>query len=329
MKRPLFAAGIIQSGGENMRVNGNAPVVGILPLRVLAALAILMAAMLALPGYASAMKVISDKTATGFVFPESVAYDPAENVLYASEFGGTELKPGEKDGKGYIVKVSLEGKIIDDHFLPAPGVIMNKPKGLWVVGHSLWVTDIDGVWQFDTTTKKGKKLMLPGAEFANDPAIVGKVLYVSDNRADQLFAVEPADFLNLAGEPKITVAWKGKGINPNGVYPGQGGTLLMVGFKSDKEPKGIYSMKPGEDPKALSKDIGRLDGLYQLKNGNLIVTDWNTGSVFEWSEKGGMTPLAQGFKGPADLCVYPTKSGMMLVVPDLVQSQLRFIELGN
>jgi len=292
-----------------------------------AVIALGLAALVPLP--ALAMKVVSETTATGFKFPESVAYDPVTKVLYVGSFGGTELKPGEKDGNGYISKVSLDGKIIEERFLPAPGVKMNKPKGIWVKGSRLWVTDIDGVWEFDTKTKKGKKLDLPGSQFANDPAIVGNTLYVSDNRRDALYSVTPADFLDAKEDPKVFTVWKDKGINPNGVYPGRDGTLLMVGFKSDTEKRGIYSMKPGEEPQPLVKDVGRLDGLYQMKDGTLIATDWDSGTVFLWSKKSGRTPIASGFKGPADLCAFPNGRGLMVVVPDLVKSELRMIQLGN
>ncbi len=42
-----------------------------------------------------------------------------------------------------------------------------------------------------------------------------------------------------------------------------------------------------------------------------------------------MRALASGFKGPADFCVIPDEKGLTVVVPDLVQSQLRFIRLAN
>ena len=281
------------------------------------------------PLSALAANVVSEKTVTGFKFPESVAYDPEAKVLYVGSFGGTELKPAEKDNNGYISKVSLDGKILEERFLPAPGVTMHKPKGIWVAGNRLWVTDIDGVWEFDTRTKKGKKLDLPGVQFANDPAILGNTLYVSDNRTDMLVTVTPADFLDMNANPSVAVAWKDKGINPNGLYPSRDGALLMVGFKSDKEKRGIYSMKPGQDPKAISKEIGRLDGLYEMKDGTLLVTDWDSGTVFTWSEKSGMTTIASGFKGPADLCAFPQDGGLMVVVPDLVKSELRMLVLGN
>ena len=300
---------------------------GAVLVAIATAVALAVAALVPLP--ALAMKVVSEKTATGFKFPESVAYDPVAKVLYVGSFGGTELKPGEKDSKGYISKVSLDGKIIEERFLPAAGVTMNKPKGIWVKGSRLWVTDIDGVWEFDTKTRKGKKLDLPGSQFANDPAILGDTLYVSDNRRDALYKVTPADFLDMKENPKVFTVWKDKAINPNGVYPGRDGTLLMVGFKSDTEKRGIYSMKPGEEPKPLVKDVGRLDGLYHMKDGTLIVTDWDSGTVFMWSAKSGKTPIASGFKGPADLCAFPHAGGLMVVVPDLVKSELRFIQLGN
>ena len=253
---------------------------------------------------AKELKVLSDQTTGGF-------------------------KPADKDGKGKITKVSLDGKILEDGFLPAKGQVLNKPKGIWIQGNRLWVTDIDAVWVFDLKTKEGKKLDLPGVVFANDVTVMGKALYVSDNRSDQLVSVEPADFLQSKTAPKITVLFKDKSINPNGIYPGKGGTLLMVGLKAKEEPRGIYSMAPGKEPELLSDKIGNLDGLYMMSNGDVLATDWNTGSLFQWNKTMGVKPLATGFKGPADFCAFPNSKGLMVVVPDLVKGELRFMQLGN
>lgn len=277
---------------------------------------------------AKGLRVISDQTVTGFAFPESVAYDPKAKVLYASQFG-SELKPAEKDGKGKISKVALTGKVLEDRFLPAHGETLHKPKGIWVRGERLWVTDIDAVWIFDLKTRRGRKLELPGITFANDPAVQGNSLYVSDNRADQLYRVEPADFLNHKGNPQVSIAFVGKSIFPNGLFPARDGSLLIVGFQSPQQPRGIYALSADGNIKALSKDIGRLDGVYQLRDGSLLVTDWNSGSLSRWSPQAGMQALASGFKGPADFCVIPDATGLTVVVPDLVQSQLRILRLAN
>lgn len=280
------------------------------------------------PVSAKELKVISDQSVTGFGHVESVGCDAKGKALYASDFG-PDLKPADKDGKGKISKLSLDGKIVEAAFFPPAGTTMNKPKGSWISGTNMWVTDIDGVWQINLKTKQGKKLDLPGVVFANDPAVVGNTLYVTDNRGDKVVSVTPANFLTAKAAPKIAEIYAGKGINPNGIYPGKGGTLLLVGFKSKDEPRGIYSFKPGQEPKLISKPLGTLDGVYQMRNGDLLATDWVTGSLFQWNEKMGMKILAKDFKGPADFCVIPNKQGLLVALPDLVQKNIRIIQLGN
>jgi sugar lactone lactonase YvrE len=277
------------------------------------------------------LRVASDKTVGGFVFPESCGYHAGGKALYVGNFGGAKLDPAAKDGQGYISKVALDGKVLEQKFLPAAGgETLNKPKGIWIQGDRLWVADIDAVWIFDLKSKKGRKLALPGVGFANDPAVMGKTLYVSDNRNDKLVKVEPADFLNAKKEPSVTAVFSGAGVNPNGVYPARSGMLYMVGFLAADKPKPIFVLGVSGQIKQLSEPIGRLDGIYEMKDGSLLFTDWNTGSLSRWSEKGGVQKLADGFKGPADFCVVPGAGGAMTVVgPDLPQSQLRFIQLSK
>ena len=60
-----------------------------------------------------------------------------------------------------------------------------------------------------------------------------------------------------------------------------------------------------------------------------LATDWVSGSLFQWNKAMGMKQLATGFKGPADLCAFPNSKGVMVVVPDLVKGELRFVQLGK
>jgi hypothetical protein len=274
-----------------------------------------------------ALKVSSEKTVGGFMHVESVAYDPSAKVLYASEFGTQKLDPTLKDGKGRIAKLDLDGKVLEQKFLPAAGgQALHKPKGIWVKGNRLWVTDIDSVWVFDLKTKKGRKLPLPEAKFANDAGVAENALYVSDNNTDKVFRIQPADFLNSKAEPSITTVLAGKGVLPNGIYPGSDGRLLIGGFSPSK-PNPIYALSRKGELKPFSDPIGNIDGLYQLKDGSVLGTDWKSGSLFQWSKKGGMVKLATGFKGPADFCVIPGKAGYTVVVPDLVQGNIRLVQL--
>jgi sugar lactone lactonase YvrE len=274
------------------------------------------------------LKVLSEKTITGFGHVESVAYDPRGKALYVSDFG-PDFKDAAKDGKGKITKLSLDGKILEDGFLPAKGQVLNKPKGVWIRGNRLWVTDIDSVWVFDLKTKEGKKLELPGVTYANDVTFMGGALYVSDNLSDQVVRVAPADFLKSKDAPKISVVLKDKTINPNGLFPGKRGALLMVGTKDKDNPRAIYSMASGKDPIALTDNFGVLDGLYQMRGGDFLVTDWKTGSLIRWSKKDGMQKVAGDFKGPADFCAFLNEDGLMVAVPDLVKGEVRLIQLSR
>ncbi len=297
---------------------------------LLIALALLLTSLVPGPAapQASGLRVVSDRTVTGFPFPESVGCDPQGKVLYVSQFVSA-LKPTEKDGQGRISRVSLTGEVLEERFLPAAGDVLHKPKGIWVEGGRLWVTDIDVVWVFDVATRKGRKVALPGIQFANDPAVMKGVLYVSDNRGDALYRVEPADFLEAAAEPRVTRVFENRSVNPNGVYPGRDGSLLMVGFKSANEPRGVHALTPGGEVKALSKELGQLDGIYEMPDGTLLITDWKSGSLLAWRTSGDTQTLARDFKGPADFCAVPLAGGGLLVaVPDLVKSELRLIQLA-
>lgn len=277
-------------------------------------------------GAAKAIEVRSDHRIVGFAFPESVGCDVRDGSFYVSQFGSA-LKPTEKDGAGFISRLTRDGGMKEERFLPAPGQVLNKPKGIWIQGDHLWVTDIDVVWQFDLNTRRGRKVALPGIKFANDPAVSGTTLYVSDNRGDALYKVEPADFLNSNSEPAVSVVFSGKSVNPNGVFPSRDGTLLMVGFKSKEDPRGVFKLR-GEDPVQESDSVGRLDGVYEFDDGSLLITDWNSGSLMHWSQADGFKPLALGFKGPADFCVANSGGELVVAVPDLVKSEVRLIRIG-
>jgi hypothetical protein len=100
----------------------------------------------------------------------------------------------------------------------------------------------------------------------------------------------------------------------------------MVGFEAADKPRGIHMFAPNGEISELGAPIGRLDGVYELRDGTgLLVTDWNSGTLSRWSPAMGMTPLARDFKGPADFCVL----GTTVYVPDLVKSELRIVRLGR
>jgi len=61
----------------------------------------------------------------------------------------------------------------------------------------------------------------------------------------------------------------------------------------------------------------------------MLVTDWKAGFLLWWDRTAGVKRLATGFKGPADFCVVSEAQGLMVVVPDLVKSELCMIRLAR
>jgi len=101
--------------------------------------------------------------ATGLKTPESALPDPTATFAYVSNING---KPLDKDGNGFISKVSLkDGKVLALEW--AKG--LDAPKGLALANGRLYVSDIDKLVEIDP--ESGKILArydAPGSVFLND-----------------------------------------------------------------------------------------------------------------------------------------------------------------
>lgn len=292
------------------------------PLSVLSGICLLV--LLACPA-AAEWRVLSDKSTAGFGHPESVAYDPATRTLFVSRFG-PELKPRQKDGQGFISQLDLQGRVLKERYLPRGKQVLHKPKGLWIVGGRLWVTDIDAAWVFDLASGRGRKVSLPGAKFANDPVVQRGVLYISDTAAGAVYAVQPADFLKR--KPKVSLLVRGQDLFPNGLAIDGAGRLLVGSWPFGEKLGGLHRLGPGT-AQALGPAIGKVDGLARLPDGTLLFTDWAAGRLAARSPKGRIYDLASGMKGPADFGLVPSGSGYLVVVPDLVTGVIRFISIAR
>ncbi len=285
----------------------------------------MMTAVLVLYGGAAAAqwRVVADRAVAGFGHPESVAYDPLAQVLYVSRFGPV-FNPTLKDGQGYISRVDLRGRVLTERFLPPAGYKLHKPKGVWTDGKTVWTADIDSVWAFDLAGGQARQLVLPGAVFANDVLVTGGRLYVSGTASGTIYAVEPPNL--LSPRPTVEVVMRMSGLAPNGLAVTLRGTLLF-GTMPRGELGGIYQMIAPRRAKEVSPGLGGIDGLAYLPDGTILFTDWRSGGLLALSNRGRVITLARGFKGPADFVVIPQGQGYLVVAPDLVKGELRFITL--
>lgn len=117
--------------------------------------------------------------------PESVLYDDKRDILYVSLIDG---QPWEADGKGGVAKISTDGTTIDQEWITG----LHCPKGMAIVGNSLYVADLNEVVVINI--KKGvieKRIKPEGAGYLNDVTAAPKgVVYVSDSREGKVFRIE-------------------------------------------------------------------------------------------------------------------------------------------
>ena len=88
----------------------------------------------------------------GFVQPEAVRYDPDQDIYFVGNWGNGDY--GAHDNNGYISRMSPEGAIEQPRFIAGGtgGVTLHSPRGMFIVGDTLWVVDADAVRGFNRRT---------------------------------------------------------------------------------------------------------------------------------------------------------------------------------
>jgi len=195
---------------------------------------------------------------TGKVFdvPESVYYYAEDEVLFVSNVSG---KPTEKNGRGFISKLSKQGKIIKLIWIAG----LNAPKGMAVLNHKLYVSDIDRIVVIDIDKGFVEKFIeVPGAGFLNDMVFDGDGnLYVSDMTGNAIYRYSKGRIEKWLSSIKLLS-------NPNGMAFEKGSVLIGTG-------NGILKANPKTKQLDLFvKNEGGIDGLIPLGNNRYAVSDW-------------------------------------------------------
>lgn len=258
----------------------------------------------------------------GFSHPESVYLDIPQQVLYVSNVNGAPL---DKDGNGFISKVTRDGKLITLKWIEG----LNAPKGMVMRGHTLYVTDIDKLVEIDT--KSGKitnSYPAEGAVFLNDPAVdaAGNV-YVSDIAKRKIWQLKDGkmsiwfdkeDLMHINGlrviyGGKLLVAGWGREMNDDGSTKVLGN--LMTIDLATKEIKNLGGGQP----------VGNLDGIGRDAHGNFLVTDFIKGALYRIKKDGTFETLIDLPAGSADLDVID--KGQTAVIPVMMENTVTAYEV--
>ena len=269
-------------------------------------------------GSAEAPKKDTGFDAGALQTPESVLYVAGDDDYLVSNING---KPAEADDNGYIQKVKPDGggtKWIDG---AAADVKLDAPKGMWIVGDTLYVADITVVRQFDAKTGKQKAdIKIPGATFLNDVSSDGADgVFVSDTGVDANFKPTGTDAIwHITKDGKATALIKNKDLGgPNGVWPDGKGGVWTVTFKTGE----LYQVdSKGKKGTATKLPKGQLDGLIGLDGGDMLISSWEGKAVYRGKPGGEWKEVVSDVEAPADIG-YDSKRKKLLI-PQFMASKV-------
>lgn len=239
--------------------------------------------------------------------PESVRFDPADDVFFVSNINGS---PGAKDNNGFISRVRGEGGEIDSLMFIAGGrggVTLNAPKGLAITGDTLWVTDIDAVRAFDKKTGRPiASYPVRGAVFLNDIAAgPDGALYITDTgiqiSATGMTHPGPDRIFKLTRSGEVSTALQFRPlVGPNGIaWDDANQRFIIVAFAGND----IMAWKPGDSTTtAIATGKGQFDGVERLADGRVLVSTWADSSIYVL-DGSALVLAVPGVAAPADIGV--------------------------
>jgi sugar lactone lactonase YvrE len=233
----------------------------------------------------------------GFVAPEAVRYDADQDVYFVANWGTGSASA--TDNNGYISRMKPDGQIESMRFIAggANGVVLHAPRGMYIVGDTLWVADADAVRGFHRKT--GAKLAnVDFSEldrgFLNDVAAdASGTVYVTDTGRNKLYKV--------TGGPTLVVSDSVLG-SPNGItWDAANNRFIVVPFGGHK---GIRAWAPGATTLTdIAMSTGaRYDGVEVLPGGRILVASQADTSLHIFSGNTGRSVL-HTLGPPADIAV--------------------------
>jgi hypothetical protein len=250
-----------------------------------------------------------------FKTPESILVDSKNDQYLVSNI---------KDNNGFISRVAPDGKILELKWLEGGtnGVRLSAPKGMVLVGTSLYVTDIDTVQVFDTISKRQiASLALANSTFLNDAAsdVLGNV-YISDSGLKPDFSPSgTAAVYKIDRQNKVAVLAKGENLAlPNGLGV-VGNTVYVAPFGSNE----VYTLQNGKQTSFAKLPGGSLDGIERFA-GAWYVSSWESSSIYK-IQNGKVSVVAQNLPSPADIAIDTKRTH--LLIPVFNENRLVFLPL--
>ena len=272
------------------------------------------------------------ETPTELKAPESVIYEPNENVLFVSNIDGS---PDARDKQGFISKVSpANGSIIELNWVTG----LDAPKGMTIVNSNnsklLYVSDITDLLEIDINSGKIiKRYNAPGSAFLNDVVSDNRGnVYVSDTVENIIYRLDAKELRNSSSNNTSLQVWlQNPELNgPNGLYvDNTNNKLIVVSFGPFNRPGGSIKVVDllSRTMSSLGKEgtavpIGGLDGIVADAMGrHYFVTDNAAGKLYVVNSNGtGYETIDLQKQGAADLGTVSEQN--MIIIPMIQDNKL-------
>ena len=232
-----------------------------------------------------------------FTAPEAVRYDPDQDVYFVSNFGPGNA--GARDTNGFISRMRPDGAIERLRWVAGGtgGVVLHSPRGMTIVGDTLWVADADAVRGFHRRTGAPlRQVDFTGQDvgFLNDvaPSPDG-TLYITDTGRNRIYRVRD-DIAIAIGDSALG--------SPNGItWDAANRRFIVVPYGGAGAIRAWTPEGPG--PTDVGTSAGaRFDGVEVLRDGRILVASQRDSSLHLF-ENGSGRPIARISGPPADIAV--------------------------
>ncbi|MCL6260700.1 ATP-binding protein [Aquiflexum sp. TKW24L] len=183
---------------------------------------------------------------------ESALYDASSGIIYIANIDGDSA---EKDGKGFISKISKTGEIIEKEWVKG----LDAPKGMGIVNGTLYVTNIDELVEINLTTGKiSKRHKIEGAQFLNDLDTSGDKVFFTDMNTGKIHVFQNGSF-SLFAENQTKI---------NGIRIAEDGTVFGL------DAAGLKKYNSDGSFEILNSNVTGGDGLIILEDNVFLASRW-------------------------------------------------------
>jgi hypothetical protein len=218
-------------------------------------------------------------------------------VYFVNSWGNGD--PGAKDNNGFISRLAPDGTIAQLRFIAGGtgGATLHSPRGMTIVGDTLWVVDADAVRGFNRRT--GAPLATVDFSafklgFLNDIAAGPDALYMTDTGTNRIYRIKGG---------RVTLALEDSVLGgPNGItWDASNRRFIVVPYGGESVIKAWTSGSKTLSEIGKSKG-SKFDGVEVLPGDRVLVASQGDSSLHLFV--GGMgRPIIRTGGAPADIAV--------------------------